>query len=132
MHHFLSFSFSDMENIFPDRSIYDIPYFPNMRDLFQGHRAVIPCWVSNPNVTVRFLKDSYQPWDQKPIGPEDGVFWDPKQGFIIENPDKTFDGMYKCETDQKTLFFVFRILCKYAFIVPDKRGYPQNIFFISP
>lgn len=101
---------SDMEHIFPDRSLYDFPGYPNMMTLFQGHRAVIPCWTSTPYVTVKLSKDSWDPRDQKPLGPEDGVTWDPKLGFIIENPSNKFDGMHKCETEEKTLFFVFQIL----------------------
>lgn len=107
--------FTDLDNIFPDRNLINVPGFPfpNPRNLFQGHQAIIPCWVSTPNVTVRFLRDTWDPLDQEPLGPDDGVTWDPKQGFIIENPDRRFDGMHKCETEYKTIFFVFNILCKY-------------------
>ena len=83
-----------------------------MRELIQGRRAVIPCWVSDPSVEVHFLKDSYLPEDQDPLGPEDGVIWDPRQGFIIENPNKNFDGLHKCTTDTASVNFVFFISCK--------------------
>ena len=107
--------FSDFDHIYPYRHLMpDIPGYPfpipTPMILFQGQRAVIPCWTSTPNVTVKFMKDAYPP---ELRGPTDGVFWEPKLGFIIENPDRRFDGQHKCVTDYKTIFFSFQILCKY-------------------
>ena len=75
--------------------------------------------------------------DQKPLGPEDGVTWDPKLGFIIENPSSKFDGMFKCETEVKTIFFSFRILCKYVWLFGQNAGLhirqgKRDIFLIFP
>ena len=88
---------------------------PSFKHLYQGRPAVIPCRTSNPKYRVEFTCLCMNP---QPLGPADGVLYDPKVGVTILNPDKEVDGLFQCMvmTDDGMVhsrIFVFVIICKY-------------------
>ena len=81
----------------------DIPYYPNFLSLTYGKKAIIPCGTSNPSYNVTFMCECHKP---KPLGPEDGIMFDPRDGFIIAKTEHSMDGLYKCFTTVNNQTFV--------------------------
>ncbi|XP_045205164.2 vascular endothelial growth factor receptor 1-like isoform X2 [Mercenaria mercenaria] len=85
----------DLENPFTDRHYVDLPYYPNHLTLYMNRGFTVPCQTSSPDISITFRCECHNP---KPLGPEQGVVFDPKWGVRIETVDGSFDGLYVCET----------------------------------
>ncbi|XP_060558838.1 vascular endothelial growth factor receptor kdr-like [Ruditapes philippinarum] len=86
----------DLERPFTDHNYVDIPNYPNDLVLYLKTEFTIPCQTSFPDINVTFRCLCADP---KPLGPEQGVVFDPKRGVRIETVDKSFDGVFACETN---------------------------------
>ena len=58
----------------------------------EGSPATIPCRLTNPNVTVKLVKESGQ---EMPV--DDGLTYDPRIGFHIIFPTSAFNGLFRCD-----------------------------------
>jgi hypothetical protein len=87
--------FADPMNPFIDQNYIDLPGYENHLFLNLNRKFVVPCQTSLANANVTLRCDCHNP---KPLGPEQGVTFDPKRGVLIEMVTMAFDGIYVCET----------------------------------
>lgn len=86
---------SDYENPFTDHHYVDLEFYPNHLVLYMNRAFTVPCQTSSPYINMTFRCECHNP---KPLGPEQGVVFDPKWGVKIAAVGREFDGLYVCET----------------------------------
>ena len=81
--------FADVNNMF----IRKAHYVYHVVFVYYGHRAVIPCAVSDPSFNVTLVHAaSLQDFNRK-----DGVTFDPMEGFIVASPYYVWGGTFTCK-----------------------------------